>query len=241
MNNAVVRRQEIIPLKRLFDRKFWFRWVFANLISETIGLEIMGIAGVIFGLILANNFNSPGAIAIAFLMIAPGIFKDAFAGFTQGEALRKNLPGLSLRAWIAATITGTVAALLVVVLPGFFEYFANARVVKIPEFSMSVPTAVTGFGLGMILGFPQWFVLRRYVENAGFWIFANGLAWAAGLPLLFSGSGVIRAELPARQIVFCLFAPVVGAGAAAVAIRGLFLVWLLKSKKSENSNRNSKF
>lgn len=241
MNNALVRQQEIILVKRLFDWKLWFRWIFANLISETISLGIMGIAGAIFGLVLANSFNSSSAVTIAFLMIALGIFKGAFVGFTQGKVLRKTLPDLCLQDWIAATIIGTVAALIIAVLPGFLEYFANAQIVKIPEFSVSVSTAVTGFGLGMILGFPQWFVLRRYVENAGSWIFANGLAWSVGLPLLFSGPGVIRAELPAWEIVFYIFAPIVGAGAAAGAIHGLFLVWLLKSKKSENLNQHSKF
>ena len=233
MNNVFIQRQQIIRVKPFLEWKLWFGWVFAGLVGETICLGAMGIAGAVFSLILANDFNSSSAVIIAFLLIALGVFKGVVVGFAQGEVLRKILPDLTLRNWIAVTVIGTVAAFILAAFPNFTALL-NDRHAETTKFSVNVTTAVMGFGLGMILGFAQWAVLRRYVKNAGLWIFANGLAWAAGLPLLFSGHEVIQAEFAGWEIVFYIFAPIISAAAVVGAVQGLFLVWLSKSKERAN-------
>lgn len=54
---------------------------------------------------------------------------------------------------------------------------------------------VMGLVLGLILGVPQWLVLRRAVAHAGWWVPANALAWACGMPLVFAGAGTISAGM----------------------------------------------
>jgi len=41
-----------------------------------------------------------------------------------------------------------------------------------------------GAVLGMILGAPQWRVLRRYASGASLWVWANAAAWAVGMPVV---------------------------------------------------------
>jgi hypothetical protein len=43
---------------------------------------------------------------------------------------------------------------------------------------------VMGAGLGLTLGIPQWQVLKRHAWQAGWWVLANVVAWALGLPVL---------------------------------------------------------
>jgi hypothetical protein len=44
--------------------------------------------------------------------------------------------------------------------------------------------AAMGLVLGPVLGVPQWWVLRRHVAHAWWWIPANAAAWALGMPVI---------------------------------------------------------
>ena len=90
-----------------------------------------------------------------------------------------------------------------------------------------------GFVLGLILGIPQWFVLRRYVRRAGWWVLANAIAWAAAMPLTFIGAAVVPANGFGFVVVVIVFLAIALAGATAGAIHGFALVWLLQSHQLE--------
>src|SRR5215204_923571 len=88
-----------------------------------------------------------------------------------------------------------------------------------------------GLVLGPVLGFVQWLVLRRFVSHAALWMPANGVAWAFGMVVIFTGIdpaisggfGFISVAIVALTLA-C-------AGAVVGAIHGLALVWLLRSSK----------
>jgi uncharacterized membrane protein YGL010W len=85
-----------------------------------------------------------------------------------------------------------------------------------------------GFVAGPILGLAQWIVLRRLASRAGRWLWANALAWAVGMPLIFAGMGMVpwtrhpAFVLPAVYLVCGMAGIVVG------AIHGAVLVQLLR-------------
>lgn len=88
--------------------------------------------------------------------------------------------------------------------------------------------ALMGLALGPILGLPQWWVLRRHVERASWWVPANALAWACGMVVVFIGAGTVPAEGVSLSLIVILIATLAAAGAVVGAIHGLALMWLLK-------------
>ncbi len=56
-------------------------------------------------------------------------------------------------------------------------------------------------GIGLIIGFTQWLVLRRYVSQAGWWILVTALGWGIGWSIIVSGF-IIPADLGLSSSVF---------------------------------------
>ncbi|MEZ4737551.1 MAG: hypothetical protein R3E79_61530 [Caldilineaceae bacterium] len=90
--------------------------------------------------------------------------------------------------------------------------------------------ALMGLVLGPVLALPQWWVLRRYVDQARPWIGANALAWALGMPVIFGVMGVIPSGAVTGWTVVIVLCGLALAGAVVGAVHGIVLVWLLARK-----------
>jgi len=88
-----------------------------------------------------------------------------------------------------------------------------------------------GLVLGPVLGFVQWLVLRRFVSHAALWMPANGVAWAFGMVVIFTGIDPAISGGFGFLSVAIVALTLACAGAVVGAIHGLALVWLLRSSK----------
>jgi hypothetical protein len=215
-------------VRRLAALNFWSQWVVANLLGELVGLGIVGAVGYATVRAFGEPSSSGYALAFAALAIALGACEGAVVGHAQAFVLRRRLP--DLRSWVAATVLGAVAAWALGMLPStLMSVFGPAgpesppRVSDTLQLLLAVPL---GLVAGAILGFPQWRVLRRHVRRAGWWLVANALAWACGMPLVFVAAGV-RPVASTFATAVMVVASLAAAGAVVGAIHGAFLVRLL--------------
>lgn len=234
MKRAHISREEFAEVNRL-DWNLWMRWIFANTLGELIGLGAVAVTGVLFFYYLDKNLGAWSAIATAFLMIPVGAFEGFIVGHFQSKVLQTKIAEFNSHKWIFATVVGAVTAWILGTIPSLLMAFAensqNSHQKEMSEIMMGASAAGMGFALGIVLGFPQWLELRRYVKNAGWWILANALAWTIGMPQLFAAPGIIGEGFAAWQIAFIIFTAIVSAGASVGAIHGLFLIWLLKTRR----------
>ena len=84
-----------------------------------------------------------------------------------------------------------------------------------------------GLVLGPFLGVPQMFVLRRHAPRAGWWVVANALAWAIGMPIVFLGAGAVPHETSAAAAIVIVGVSCLAAGVTVGAVHGLVLVRML--------------
>jgi hypothetical protein len=89
--------------------------------------------------------------------------------------------------------------------------------------------AVMGAALGIILGIPQWRALRRYIARAGWWVWANSVAWMVGMPVVFIGAGSSPQNASMVRIALTGIGTIAAAGAVVGAIHGAVLLWLLRT------------
>jgi hypothetical protein len=87
--------------------------------------------------------------------------------------------------------------------------------------------ALMGLGLGVVLGVPQWLVLRRYFNQAAWWVGANAVAWAVGMPIVFFGAGAVPEQASGGLLVLLMALTLLSAGAVVGTIHGSVLVWFL--------------
>lgn len=193
-------------LKQWSSWGLWERWVFAISIAQIITLGIMGIASIAVSHI--------GYIQGTYTLI--GTLEGMILGFAQWLVLRRYIHH-STR-WIIATVIG-----------GLFAWFTGLTITVLMTLvyaGVSDENKILGFfkglfllggGLGTVLGFCQWLVIKNQIRRSMWWIVANAVAWSLGLFIAYLGAGMVEESFSLRTVLFT----VVTGTAMGVVIGGI--------------------
>ncbi|HEX8869221.1 MAG TPA: hypothetical protein VF821_26410 [Lentzea sp.] len=138
----------------------WFRWTTAG---EFAGFLAPALAGALT--------DAPELLVVA------GVVEGAVLGAAQAVVLHRVDRRLDRRLWIAATALAAGFAWAVAML----AVHNGDRLNTLPLAAVLPIAAIAGTGVLLSLGTAQWFVLRNHFSHAHLWIWANALAWGAGL------------------------------------------------------------
>ena len=208
----------------------WLRWVAANAFGELFGL---GATLAVVAYVFARSGDQPGAgmVMVSFLIaVASGALEATLVGLAQWWAMAPWFPTISRRVWWLATVAGAVVAYALGYLPSTLmslgEEASQTPMAEPPQWIVLLLAAGLGAVAGAVLSFAQWLAMRKSVEQAGWWIPANMVAWLVGMPIIFvgidaaqKGQSLLRAGL---LLAGCLFLT----GAVVGAIHGVMLVRL---------------
>jgi hypothetical protein len=206
----------------------------ATALGELLSLGL--VAAIAGGLVwyFGEPRTSLAVLLFTALMILLGACEGLILGFAQWLAVHPFLRGLKRREWMKATTLGAVIAWGLGMIPSTLIALQEttiatppAQISDVVKYSMA---ALMGLTLGLVLGVPQWLVLRRYVGHAGWWIVANAAAWAVGMPIVFVGAGSVPQGTSGLLMVLLMMLTLLVAGAVVGAIHGLALIWLLRDK-----------
>lgn len=211
-------------------RPLWWRWVAANAFGEMLGL---GATFALGALVIPRLEQQPGAAAVLLsfaVAVASGALEATVVGLAQWWAMHPWFPVITRRAWWLATLAGALLAYVLGYLPSTLmnlgEQGGQAPPAEPPQWVVLLLAAGLGLVAGAVLSLAQWWVLRKATTRAGWWIPANMLAWAVGMPLVFWGIDVAL-QAPNLPLGVVLFAGVLFVmGAVVGAIEGAVLVWL---------------
>ena len=119
------------------------------------------------------------AIKLTIILILSGLGGGLILGFAQAFALKGYIKNFSQGWWIFSTVLATLIALP-------FEQAMWRMNGGIIMPSLIMPSLFNpnihryGLVFGLVIGCSQWFVLKRYIKNAGWWIIFNTFAWPIG-------------------------------------------------------------
>jgi hypothetical protein len=232
------RLQGATPDRRAFDRRLYRRWIWANGWSELVGLG----ATALLGWWVIRSTGEPSSVlavlGTALLAVAGGtLLEGVLVGYAQARALRPSLPALSGGSWIIATAVGAGVAWALGMIPSTVMTLAGASSAggQPPPAWLAGPAqyllaALMGLVLGVVLGFPQALVLRRYTRRWRRWIPANALAWALGMPIVFAGAGLAPVNAGLAPVIATVGLTCLVAGLVVGATHGVVLAGLLASR-----------
>jgi hypothetical protein len=211
------------------ERRFWLCWLLATTLGSLLGGAVSG-AVISGGETSFDDVTSPllGALALGVTtMIAFGV-QGAAIGLTQGIALRHALAHSGW--WVIATgggwmvggaVSGSLAGSVGEAMTGVGPDAGLAGLV--------VTFLGSGVALVMLPGLLQWLVLRRQVEQAGWWVLASAVMFFVANGLAFLVMVVVARALgwglPSAQ-AWGLSGAL--AGLLSGAITGAVLVRLLR-------------
>ncbi|MEV4143822.1 hypothetical protein AB0J40_09155 [Amycolatopsis sp. NPDC049691] len=157
------------PVRLLRGRRLAWTWFLVVTAAEFLGFAIPAVAG-------ALTADSPTAVSLPALLLA-GAVEGAALGTGQALVLRRSLPALHTRRWVAATAGAASFAYLAGLAPSTWA----ADLVSWPPMVLWPVAAVLGTALLLSIGFAQWLVLRRLLSRSARWIFTTAGAWLFGL------------------------------------------------------------
>jgi hypothetical protein len=163
------------------------------------------------------------------VLLIVGVLEGAILGFAQWLVLRRYIDNADW--WILATSAGALIAWvmgLTVSVVMALAYVSTGDGVKTALMLRGV--GLLGAGVGVVMGFSQWLVLKVHIRKAAWWIFANALAWSLGLTVAFIGAGMISYPSLSLEAAIAGVATGVVMGAIIGGITGIALVWLLLGK-----------
>jgi hypothetical protein len=200
-------------------------WVGACAGAELLGMALAaGAFGI--GVVLDSHSGLPASAArwlTYALAVAAGGGEGLALGLMQGMVLKRRLPPLDLRHFVAAMVAIGLVGWAVGMLPAtMFAVEDSADASLVPsEFDPTLTilfAASFGAAGGVLIGMVQVLVLRpAAVGGFAAWILLNGLGWAAAFVVIFLG-----ASAPAEGASFAtLLAAGAVTGVAAGGVLGL--------------------
>jgi hypothetical protein len=195
--------------KRIVSKtSFVAGWIASSVIAVLLAV---GIATAIFAQSL------PVVLGVAAL-------EGVCLGVVQQMLLRRTEPAVALR-WALATMAGAI-------LGRGCEFLLDTagQAYAVGAWPPIVQGAASGLVIGVLMAFPQIFVLRGHVPGAWRWLAVRGGAWALALVLLFIGTSALGPTYAAAPLVMIAAVATVFAMVAAIvgALEGFVMAGLLR-------------
>jgi hypothetical protein len=211
------------------DRTLWARWTLATGLGELFGFGLaMGLGGLVY-LLVGGPVETVPAWALLGGAVLAGVVEGSVLGTAQWLVLRRYLPDLAPGTWIAATAGGAVLAYAAGMSIGT-ALGEGIDLAGVPVVILALCGILYVAALGALLGVTQWWVLRRYVARAGWWVAANAGAWILGLAAGFAGPSLVP-DWTATGVVIAMGATTgIVMGGLVGAVSGGVLVRLLRHR-----------
>ncbi|GAA3455675.1 hypothetical protein [Dactylosporangium matsuzakiense] len=162
------------PVPALRGRDLSQAWFRAVTVAEFAGFAVPATVAA-----LTAQVATPVAVGA---LLAAGAVEGAALGWGQVRVLRRALPAIAARRWIAATSLAAVIAYALGLAPSTFANTLQAW----PPVWTAAAGLVAGVALLATIGTAQWAILRRHVAQAWRWIITTALAWLAGLTVFLA-------------------------------------------------------
>ncbi len=149
--------------------RFLALWVVCMSIAGTVGLIAADLPVV--GLRSVDYQQTSALVLLVIWAVGLVVVAGPLIGAAQGLLLWlfKQVDGLRALVWVTTTLPGAFLA----VIAGLGLLLAGAGGGDFIR--------ILFLGPGAMLGLAQWLLLRRIMDNAGWWIGANTLGWFVGI------------------------------------------------------------
>lgn len=203
----------------------WLRWVLASSVGWALGRVLGGAAGGALGRIFGSVVGG----------VLSGAVGGTLVGVMQWFVLRRQIYWAGW--WVWASAVGSAMGVAM-------DSVVRSMGVKFGGVSWMVPGGVSLAATGALVGTMQWFVLRRQVYRAGWWVVTSTVGWAVGgvVRLAILGAAMTGLEgVPVPGVLWIMADAAVSVvvGIVGGVITGGPLVWLLRHPVPKGSDQEA--
>lgn len=218
------------------EKPFWRKWIINYSLGELIGIGIAASIGrFLFFTFPDNSVVSQSALTIMILIIA-GIAEGYILGHIQWKALSKIVPGFTPILWILVTTFSALVGWLFVLPPGIMFIAFLSKISLISTYSSYVYTMIVGAVFGGLIGFPQFFIIRKYFKNAGVWIISNTIGWMLSFLIVYSALLLFNNTASFAQNFLLIALACILSGLVQGIVTGTSLHFLMSIRKTDDNS-----
>jgi len=203
--------------------RFVLRWMAANALGMMVGQAAGQIGGILLGGMLVQSL---GDVAVLLAFAANGFITGALLGLVQRYVMQQEIELNRQWIWLSGlgwAICYPIAALVISATDAGLDVVAGSL--------------LSGLLIGVSIGVAQWWVMRRMVRRAEWWVVTNTVGWLLGPQLATLGVSAAAAFGldPATGIGALVASALIGL--ATGIFSGIALNWLMRYPlESEVSN-----
>lgn len=216
------------------EKSFWQKWIVNYSLGELIGIGIAASIGrFLFFTFPDSSVISQSALTVIILVIA-GVSEGYILGYIQWRSLSKIVPGLMPVLWIFVTTFSALAGWLFILPPGVMFIAFLSKISLISTYSSYVYTMIVGAAFGGLIGFPQFFIIRKYFKNAGVWIVSNTVGWMLSFLIVYSALMLFNYTTSLTQNFFLIALACILSGSVQGVVTGTSLHFLMSIRKPDD-------
>lgn len=216
------------------EKSFWQKWIVNYSLGELIGIGIAAsISRFLFFTFPDSSVVSQSALTVIILVIA-GVSEGYILGYIQWRSLSKIVPGLMPVLWIFVTTFSALAGWLFILPPGVMFIAFLSKISLISTYSSYVYTMIVGAAFGGMIGFPQFFIIRKYFKNAGMWIVSNTVGWMISFLIVYSALMLFNYTTSLTQNFFLIALACILSGSVQGVVTGTSLHFLMSIRKTDD-------
>lgn len=197
-------------------------WILKDALGIFLGIAVAAGILTLQSQWIGQPETASGKLLGIVFALGGGLVAGSIIAWFQWSTLKTRFKQLSWVKWWRNTVLAFTSAWIIAIIPSFMYTGTNAMnevVVPfgIPLFTVEYGSIIFGAMMGGLIGFGQWFELKKHLPKSGQWIGANVFSWSFGM-FLIALSGLIASETTLMQGF--LITGLIGGLLAALCIAG---------------------
>ena len=159
------------------EKQFWIKWILNYSIGELLAIGVATTIGRLVFVEFSDEISRSPAFVTPLVLVAIGLTEGWVIGYLQWRSLSRLVIDFKRRSWVYVTMIATTLGWVIVIPPtillvSFFVDFGLAN-----RYYSILYAALAGVCFGSIMGLGQYFILKRFYNNALVWLVSNAIGW----------------------------------------------------------------
>jgi hypothetical protein len=167
------------------EDKFWFRWILNYSFGELLGIGAAAIIARFLFMEYSQLNRSQSPTFTALILVIAGLSEGLIIGYVQWKSLSRFVIGFKPVLWITITALTSVMGWVLILPPAVVIVFLIAKLSLLNSYTSILYSLLAGAAFGGMIGMSQFFIIRKYFNNAIIWILANAIGWGFSFIILY--------------------------------------------------------
>ncbi|HEY5749867.1 MAG TPA: hypothetical protein VIU12_27560 [Chryseolinea sp.] len=167
------------------EEKFWQQWILNYSLGELLGIGAAAIIARFLFMEYSQAEHGQSPTLTGLVLTVAGTSEGLIIGYVQWRSLSRFVKNFKPAPWITVTTLTSIAGWILILPPAVLIIFFFAKLSLLNHYTSIFYTFSAGAAFGALISTCQFFIIRKFFNNALIWILANTMGWALSFLILY--------------------------------------------------------